>query len=197
MIVATLHRRESWGEGIDGLSAALRSIVERHDDVRMVIPVHPNPEIAHIVREKVGSHPRIFPVPPLSYGKFVHLMSKAYLIVTDSGGIQEEAPSLNVPALVMRETTERGEAANSGQVRLVGRDPKTIADEASRLLSDRAAWMAMRSAGNPFGDGLAGARIALAISRYFDEDQRPSGRLLSPEESFSDTSEEFQSANAG
>lgn len=197
LIVATMHRRESWGDGIDQLTGALRTVVDRHPDTKLVIPVHPNPEIADAVVEQLGSHPRIFLIQPLRYGLFISLMAKAHLILTDSGGIQEEAPSLDVPALVMRETTERGEATVGGQIKLIGRDPATIVQEASRILSNRAAWDAMRGAPNPFGDGYAGARIALSIERFLSRSDPQAGRLLTAEEEFEVEAQNYRTASTG
>jgi UDP-N-acetylglucosamine 2-epimerase (hydrolysing) len=159
LLVVTGHRRESFGEGLRNICLALRAIAERHPDTLIVYPVHRNPAVQHPVREILAGHPSIVLTAPLDYLPFIDLMRRAYLILTDSGGVQEEAPSLGVPVLVMRDTTERPEAIAAGTAVLVGTQRDGILAAASRLLSDAAAHARMRSAQNPFGDGKASERI--------------------------------------
>jgi UDP-N-acetylglucosamine 2-epimerase (non-hydrolysing) len=164
LVLVTGHRRESFGDGMRNICLALLDIAERHPDVLIVYPVHLNPAVQQPVHELLGSHPRIVLTAPLDYLPFVDLMRRAYLILTDSGGLQEEAPSLGVPALVMRATTERPEAVQAGTARLVGTDRAVIAAAAAELLDDPAAHQRMRSATNPFGDGRAAARIVARLA---------------------------------
>jgi UDP-N-acetylglucosamine 2-epimerase (non-hydrolysing) len=178
LVVATVHRRESWPDLI-AIAGALRAIANRFDDVRIVVPVHPNPEVAETLRTFL-QHPRIQLTTPLPYSLFVHLLHRSTLILTDSGGIQEEAPSLRRPALVLRDRTERAEAIGPGQIKVIGRAPHRILEEASRLLSDPAAYAAMQNGANPFGDGQAAERIVEAVGRWF----RGVGPLLTPAREF-------------
>lgn len=165
LVLVTGHRRESFGAGMRSICQALRELAERHADVVIVYPVHLNPAVQQPVRELLGDHPRILLTAPLEYLPFVDLMRRAYLILTDSGGLQEEAPSLGVPVLVMRETTERPEAVAAGTARLVGTDRATIVAVAGELLTDPAAHQRMRAVRNPFGDGHAAARIVAHLER--------------------------------
>ena len=159
IVLVTGHRRESHGKGIDALCAALLAIADQ-PDVRVVYPVHPNPNVDVPVRTRLGSHPSITLLPPLDYVPFVSLMARAHVILTDSGGIQEEAPVLGTPVLVLRDVTERPEAVASGAVRMVGMDCDRIVGETVRLLENTAAHEAMRHGGSPYGDGHASERIA-------------------------------------
>jgi UDP-N-acetylglucosamine 2-epimerase (non-hydrolysing) len=179
LIVATVHRRESWPD-LAAIADALRGVVDRFADVRLILPVHPNPEVGKVLRSRLEPHDRIHLTPPLDYPVFVHLLKASTLIVTDSGGIQEEAPTLKLPALVIRDTTERAEAIGQGQTMLIGRNPERILTECSRLLSDDAAYKAMQRGSNPFGDGRASGRIVAALDAWF------AGRspLLSAEDQF-------------
>jgi len=170
LVVVTAHRRESFGEGMRQIARALQRIARAFPDVRLVYPVHPNPNVQGTMREILGAEPRVHLVPPLDYLPFIHLMSRAHLIISDSGGVQEEAPSLGVPALVLRETTERPEAVAEGCVRLVGVREETIVAAATELLSDQAAYARMARAVNPYGDGVAAERI---VSILNDEPWRP------------------------
>lgn len=162
MILVTGHRRESFGEGFGRICAALAQLAAR-DDVQIVYPVHLNPNVKGPVEERLGHLPNVRLIAPQDYLPFVWLMNRADLILTDSGGVQEEAPSLGKPVLVMRETTERPEAVDAGTVRLVGTDEALIIREASRLLDDPVAYEAMARAHNPYGDGKATGRILTAI----------------------------------
>lgn len=159
LVVVTAHRRESFGEGMRRIARALRRIAREHPDVRLVYPLHPNPNVQAPMREILGDEPRVHLVPPLDYLPFVHLMARAHVIISDSGGVQEEAPSLGVPALVMRETTERPEAIAAGCVRLVGVEEEPIVAAAHELLTDARAHARMARAINPYGDGRAAERI--------------------------------------
>jgi UDP-N-acetylglucosamine 2-epimerase (non-hydrolysing) len=163
LVLVTAHRRESFGGPFRDLCYALRDIAEQFKDVLMVYPVHLNPHVQRPVREILGECDRIKLVDPMGYTDFVSLLARADLILTDSGGIQEEAPSLGKPVLVLREKTERPEGVAAGVVRLVGTHRQRIVAEASRLLSDPAAYSAMTRKVNVYGDGLAAARIAEVI----------------------------------
>ncbi len=159
LILVTGHRRESFGEGFESICNALKLIAEAHDDVEIVYPVHLNPKVWEPVQRILSGVKRIHLIAPQEYLPFVYLMSRSYLIITDSGGVQEEAPSLGKPVLVMRDTTERPEAMDAGTVKLVGTDAKIIVSEVSKLLSDSSAYEFMSRAHNPYGDGKAAARI--------------------------------------
>lgn len=165
LVLVTAHRRESFGAGLANLCAALRALVERYPDLLVVYPVHRNPAVEEPVRTALAGHPRLRPTPPLDYLGFLALLRRAHLVITDSGGVQEEAPSFGVPVLVTRAATERGEAIAAGTARLVGSDRDAIVAAASALLDDPAAHAAMRAAANPFGDGQAAARIVAHLDR--------------------------------
>lgn len=158
LILVTGHRRENFGQGFENICAALRMLGER-DDVQIVYPVHLNPNVQEPVRRVLGSGSRIHLIAPLEYVPFIYLMRKSYLVLTDSGGIQEEAPSLGKPVLVMRDMTERPEAVVAGTVKLVGTDCDRIVSEASKLLDSDADYEIMARAHNPYGDGNASMRI--------------------------------------
>jgi UDP-N-acetylglucosamine 2-epimerase (non-hydrolysing) len=162
LVLVTGHRRESFGEGFERICRALARLARR-DDVQIVYPVHPNPRVQEPVRRILGDEGRVHLIAPLDYLPFVYLMERAALVITDSGGIQEEAPSLGKPVLVMRETTERPEAVAEGTVRLVGTDEDRIVAEAERLLDDPAAYAAMARSHNPYGDGRASGRIVRGL----------------------------------
>jgi UDP-N-acetylglucosamine 2-epimerase len=159
MVLVTGHRRESFGEGLRNICLALRTLADRHRDALIVYPVHLNPAVQEPVHALLADQPNIVLTGPLDYLPFVDLMRRAYLILTDSGGLQEEAPSLGVPVLVMRETTERPEAITAGTAVLIGTGREAIVAAASRLLTDAGAHARMRAARNPFGDGAAAPRI--------------------------------------
>lgn len=158
LILVTGHRRENFGEGFEGICHGLAAIAAR-GDVQILYPVHLNPNVQEPVKRILASQPNIFLIEPQDYLPFVYLMDRATLLITDSGGVQEEGPSLGKPVLVMRNTTERPEAVEAGTVKLVGTDRQAIFAEASRLLDDPAAYEAMSRAHNPYGDGQAAARI--------------------------------------
>ena len=159
LVLVTAHRRESFGAGMQAIARALTQIVTDNPDVRIVYPLHPNPNVRPVMEEALGAVDRVHLLPPLDYLPFVQLMAEATLILSDSGGVQEEAPSLGVPALVLRETTERPEAVDAGAVRLVGLETGTIVREANHLLQNPEAHAEMAVAVNPYGDGLASRRI--------------------------------------
>jgi UDP-N-acetylglucosamine 2-epimerase (non-hydrolysing) len=160
------HRRESFGEGFRRICSALARLAQRAD-VQIVYPVHPNPNVQEPVRQQLGGLRNVFLLEPLDYVAFVDLMRRAWLLITDSGGVQEEGPSLGKPILVMREKTERPEAIEAGTVRLVGTDPERIVGEASRLLDDREEYERLARVHNPYGDGQASRRIADVILSFF------------------------------
>ncbi len=166
IILVTAHRRENLGEPLERICAALRTLVIEHPDVRVVYPVHPNPRVSGPVHAALGAVPRITLLPPVAYDELMRLMDESSLVVTDSGGLQEEATILGKPLLVLRETTERQEAIEAGAAELVGTDPGTIVARASRLLRDPAAYAAMARPRNLFGDGHAAERIARATLEF-------------------------------
>jgi UDP-N-acetylglucosamine 2-epimerase (non-hydrolysing) len=172
LIVVTTHRRESFGSGLERICSALSRLAQR-DDVQIVYPVHPNPRVREYVNCSLNGHANILLVEPIEYVQFVDLMRRAYILITDSGGIQEEGPSLGKPVLVLRDKTERPEAVQAGTVHLVGTDDHTIVREAVRLLDDADAYKAMARAHNPYGDGKASGRIVNTIIHFLSAQKRP------------------------
>ncbi|QQP99240.1 non-hydrolyzing UDP-N-acetylglucosamine 2-epimerase [Lysobacter enzymogenes] len=170
VVLVTGHRRESFGGGFERICEALRDTALRHPEIDIVYPVHLNPQVREPVNRVLRGIANVHLIEPLDYLPFVYLMNRAHIILTDSGGIQEEAPSLGKPVLVMRDTTERPEAVAAGTVRLVGTDRELICAGISELLSDRAAYEAMSFAHNPYGDGLACQRIVAALAQFRRED---------------------------
>lgn len=166
LILVTGHRRESFGGGFERICASLATIAKR-EDVQIIYPVHLNPNVKGPVEISLGGLERVKLIAPQDYLPFVHLMRRAEIILTDSGGVQEEAPSLGKPVLVMRDTTERPEAVDAGTVKLVGTDADLIVRETASLLEDQAAYDAMSRAHNPYGDGQASLRIRDAILSFF------------------------------
>ena len=166
LILVTAHRRESFGEPFDGICRALRDIAARYrGDVEIVYPVHPNPNVRAGVDRWLRGVPNIRLLEPLDYLRLVHLMKRSHLVLTDSGGIQEEAPGLGKPVLVLREVTERPEGVDAGTAKVVGTDPARIVAETARLLDEPAEYERMARAVNPYGDGHAAARIVDALVR--------------------------------
>lgn len=168
MILVTGHRRESFGGGFERICSALARLAQR-PDVQIIYPVHLNPNVKDLVEASLGTLDRVRLIAPQGYLPFVHLMRRASIILTDSGGVQEEAPSLGKPVLVMRETTERPEAVEAGTVKLVGTDTDLIYRETANLLDNSAAYDAMSRAHNPYGDGSASQRIHRAILDFFSQ----------------------------
>ncbi len=173
MILVTAHRRENHGAALTNLCAALKEIVQRHEDVHVVYPVHLNPQVKQTVFAMLAGEERIHLLAPLSYEPFVEAMAKAHLIITDSGGVQEEGPSLGKPILVFRNETERPEGVASGGVKLVGTSCASVVQEASRLLCDAAAYRRMSTVRNPYGDGKAAQRITQALVHHLGMAERP------------------------
>lgn len=173
LILVTAHRRESFGVPLERAFKALAILAERHPECQIVYPVHPNPKVRKAAKENLGASRNIILLEPMDYVPFVGLMKRSKLILTDSGGIQEEAPALGVPVLVLRSVTERPEAVHAGTVKLVGTDPHKILSEAERLLTDPVYHNRMAAATNPYGDGKASERIAQALSHYFFKTGRP------------------------
>ncbi len=158
IVGVTSHRRENFGEGMEGIASAIRQIAER-PDVAVIFPVHLNPNVRKVMNERLAGLDNVALIEPLDYPHFARLLAISEIMLTDSGGVQEEAPALGKPVLVMRETTERPEGVEAGTARLVGTDPKTIVTQMFTLLDDKAAYEAMARAHNPFGDGHAARRI--------------------------------------
>lgn len=169
LILVTGHRRESFGSGFENICAALKTIADRFPDADVVYPVHLNPNVREPVFRLLSNSPNVHLIEPQDYLPFVYLMSRSYLVLTDSGGIQEEAPSLGKPVLVMRDTTERPEAVAAGTVKLVGTSETVIVDEVSKLMNDPAYYQSMSFAHNPYGDGQACSRIVAAIKQHFEQ----------------------------
>lgn len=163
-ILVTGHRRENFGEGFIHICQALKEIAIANPMIDIVYPVHLNPNVQKPVKEMLSNTPNIYLIDPLQYENFIYLMSKAYFIITDSGGVQEEAPSLGKPVLVMRDTTERPEAVDAGTVKLVGTNQAKIVQEAQRLIDDESEYQKMAQAHNPYGDGKASQRIVEFIN---------------------------------
>ena len=171
LIMITAHRRENLGDPMRHMFKAIRRVMDEHADVKAIYPVHMNPIVREIAEEFLESDDRVHIIEPLDVLDFHNFLSRSYLILTDSGGIQEEAPSLGKPVLVMRDTTERPEGIAAGTLKLVGTEEETIYKEFSRLLSDRKAYEAMSKASNPYGDGFASQRIAKILGDYLKADE--------------------------
>ncbi|MFW2489853.1 non-hydrolyzing UDP-N-acetylglucosamine 2-epimerase [Clostridium chromiireducens] len=168
VIMITAHRRENWGEGIQNICIALNKIVEQNSDVELVYLVHLNPVVKDVVFERLGGKERIHLLPPLDTKETHNLMNKSFMVMTDSGGLQEEAPHLAKPVLVLRDVTERPEAVDAGTVKLVGTDVDPIVEAANELLRNSDSYSKMSKSINPYGDGIASRRIADAILKYFN-----------------------------
>jgi len=167
VILSTVHRRENWGDPLKDIAQSFLEILERFPDTALLLPLHRNPTVREPLKALLDSHPRAFLVEPLDYAQLVGAMKRCYLLLTDSGGLQEEAPGLGKPVLVLRETTERPEAVEAGTAKLVGTHTATVVQAASELLSDESAYLEMAKAVNPFGDGQAARRIAEIVTGYF------------------------------
>lgn len=173
VVLVTVHRRESWGRAMEGIGAALAQVARDHPDVVIVFPIHRNPAVRQAIRATAGGLTNLWIIEPLPYGPFVRLMSRAHLVLTDSGGIQEEAPSLGKPVLVLREQTERPEAMAAGTAELVGTDAASIVARVSKLLGDPGAYEAMARVASPFGDGRAAERCVAGIAHLLGAGPRP------------------------
>ncbi|NCJ08434.1 UDP-N-acetylglucosamine 2-epimerase (non-hydrolyzing) [Synechococcales cyanobacterium C] len=170
-ILATVHRRENWGAPLKDIATGFLQILEKFPDTALILPLHRNPTVREPLTQALGHHPRVFLTEPLDYTHLVGAIQRCDLLMTDSGGLQEEAPSLGKPVLVLRETTERPEAVEAGTALLVGTDPESLTHHASRLLSDAVAYAKMANAINPFGDGHAAERIVQIVVDYFQSHQ--------------------------
>jgi UDP-N-acetylglucosamine 2-epimerase (non-hydrolysing) len=168
IILVTSHRRESWGRDLENICLAIRDLVRAFRDVTVVYPVHLNPNVQSTVHRTLGGAERVHLTEPLDYLTFINLAKRSFLILTDSGGVQEEAPTLGKPLLLLRKVTERPEAFDSGRAAIIGTSRSAIVSAASRLLSDPGAYDSMARGGNPYGDGRAAERILLAIRRWRD-----------------------------
>jgi UDP-N-acetylglucosamine 2-epimerase (non-hydrolysing) len=183
VLLVTAHRRESWGAGMRGIGRALRRLARLEPDLRIVFPIHPNPLVREAIGALVHGCAGVRLIEPLPYGQFARLMNRASIVLTDSGGVQEEAPALGKPVLVMRDVTERPEAIHAGTARLVGTDEHRIVGAVRSLLHDPVAYAGMANAINPYGDGRACERAIAAIARYFDapvapDEFDPGGRAM-------------------
>jgi UDP-N-acetylglucosamine 2-epimerase (non-hydrolysing) len=163
VVTVTAHRRENWGDGLVGIAEGVARLARAEPDVHFVLPLHPNPVVRGTLSERLSGLDNVLLSEPLGYATFAQLLARSHMVITDSGGIQEEAPSLGKPVLVTRETTERTEGLEAGTLRLVGTDPARIYAEGSRLLADRVAYAEMAEAPNPYGDGRAAQRIVAAM----------------------------------
>jgi len=172
LILMTTHRRENWGEPMRQIYLALETVLRQNSDTYVIFPVHKNPTVRKVVAEILGNNERVHLVEPMDYEPFVNLLAKSYLILTDSGGIQEEAPSLGKPVLCVRDTTERPEAVAAGTVLLVGTNYNSVLENLTRLLSDRDAYQKMSQAANPYGDGSASRKIAEIVVNYLSNWQK-------------------------
>ena len=166
VLLATVHRRENWGAPLQDIAQSFLQLLELFPDTALLLPLHRNPTVREPLQQLLGSHPRVFLTEPLDYAQLVGAIGKSYLLLTDSGGLQEEAPSLGKPVLVLRETTERPEAVTAGTAKLVGTNPDVIVSNAKELLSDETAYQKMATAINPFGDGHASERILKLVEAY-------------------------------
>jgi UDP-N-acetylglucosamine 2-epimerase (non-hydrolysing) len=167
VILSTVHRRENWGEPLQDIAQGFLKVLDKFPDTALLLPLHRNPTVRDPLKAQLGNHPRVFLTEPLDYTDLVGAIQRSYLLLTDSGGLQEEAPSLGKPVLVLRETTERPEAVNAGTAHLIGTNPEHILTAAAELLSNPIAYQEMATAVNPFGDGHAAERILQIVERYF------------------------------
>ncbi len=165
-LLATVHRRENWGTPLLLIAQGFLQILEKFPDTALLLPLHPNPTVREPLQALLGNHPRVFLTEPLDYSELVGAIQRSYLLLTDSGGLQEEAPSLGKPVLVLRETTERQEAIAAGTAKLVGTDPDQIVSAATELLNNPNSYKLMATAINPFGDGRAAERICQIVENY-------------------------------
>jgi UDP-N-acetylglucosamine 2-epimerase (non-hydrolysing) len=167
ILLATVHRRENWGEPLEAIAQAFLTLLDKFPDTALLLPLHRNPTVRDPLTAALGDHPRAFLTEPLDYAQLVGAIQRCHLLLTDSGGLQEEAPSLGKPVLVLRDTTERPEAIAAGTAKLVGTHTASIVTAATQLLTDAAAYEAMATAVNPFGDGQAAERILAIVQDFF------------------------------
>jgi UDP-N-acetylglucosamine 2-epimerase (non-hydrolysing) len=188
-ILVTAHRRESWGNPLREACWAIRDVLEAFADVQVIFPMHRNPVVRECVTPVLANHPRAHLIEPADYQSFAQLMATAHIILTDSGGIQEEGPSLGKPVLVLRESTERPEGLEAGTTKLVGTSRTRVFSEVSELLNDKAAYLRMAEAINPYGDGKAAARTLLALDHMLGFGPRPEDfNPVSPDSQLSELS---------
>jgi UDP-N-acetylglucosamine 2-epimerase (non-hydrolysing) len=173
ILVVEAHRRENWGQPLENICRAVAEIAASHPDIAVIFPVHLNPKVQEPVRRILGNSPRVHLLEPLSYADFANLMARAHLIISDSGGIQEEAPSLGRPVLVLRDVTERPEAVAAGTVKVVGTEADKVVAAAEELLTDNKAYNKMAQATNPYGDGEAARRIVDGLKYHLGLSQKP------------------------
>ena len=171
LVLVTSHRRESWGAELENICDSILELVQRFPHIRVIYPVHLNPNVTTTVQARLGNRDRVHLVPPVDYFEFLSLLRRSYLVLTDSGGVQEEAPIFHKPVLVLRKLTERPEASRMGTAKVLGTAREVIVREASRLLSNEFAYKTMAAGDCPYGDGRAAARIATALSRWLDGEQ--------------------------
>lgn len=169
VILSTVHRRENWGEPLHSIAQGFLKVLDKVPDAALLLPLHRNPTVREPLKALLGSHPRVFLTEPMDYTDLVGAIQRCYLLLTDSGGLQEEAPSLGKPVLVLRETTERPEAVTAGTAKLIGTDSDRILAETSELLNNPDAYQRMATAVNPFGDGHASERILQIVLQYFQQ----------------------------
>ena len=172
VILVTMHRRENQGEPMRRVFKVMKQVVDSHDDVEIIYPVHLSPRVQQVAKEVLGGDPRIHLIDPLDVVDFHNLAKRSYFIMTDSGGVQEEAPSLGKPVLVLRDTTERPEGVKAGTLKLVGTEVDKVREAMLELLENKEAYDEMANAKNPYGDGHASDRIMDAISYYFDKENQ-------------------------
>jgi UDP-N-acetylglucosamine 2-epimerase (non-hydrolysing) len=167
VILMTMHRRENWGDPMATCAKAARQLVDEHPDTLLAVPMHRNPIVREVLEQELGGHDRIHLIEPPEYARFTKLIQRANLILTDSGGVQEEAPSFGIPILVLRNTTERPEGVDAGCAKLIGTNPEALLSEGTRLLNDKVVYSEMSQVKSPYGEGKASAMIVEAIKNYF------------------------------
>jgi UDP-N-acetylglucosamine 2-epimerase (non-hydrolysing) len=170
VLLATVHRRENWGKPLTDILTGFKTILERFPDTALLLPLHRNPTVREPIQAALGNHPRVFLTEPLDYPELVGAIARCHLLLTDSGGLQEEAPSLGKPVLVLRETTERPEAVEAGTAKLIGTSPQSIVNATAELLENPAIYQQMATAINPFGDGQASVRIVKIVQDFLSMD---------------------------
>lgn len=169
IILSTVHRRENWGQPLQDIATGFLAVLDKFPDTALLLPLHRNPTVREPLQARLGQHPRVFLTEPLDYTALVGAIQRCHLLLTDSGGLQEEAPSLGKPVLVLRETTERPEAVTAGTAKLIGTHPDRILAETAQLLNDEAAYRTMATAVNPFGDGRSAERILQIVQAFFEQ----------------------------